>query len=77
MSVQEIEKAIAALPQHDLAQLEQWFEQFRAEEQSRLWDEQIARDAKAGRLDALAAQAMEDFDAGKYHLLVRGKPLTP
>jgi hypothetical protein len=38
-----------------------WFEEFEATR----FDERIERDAKAGRLDRLAAQALVDFRAGR------------
>jgi hypothetical protein len=32
---------------------------------SRVWDEQIEADAKAGKLDRLLAEALADYKAGK------------
>jgi hypothetical protein len=61
MSVQEIEEVITQLPPGDLAELAQWFEQYQAD----AWDEQIARDARAGRFDALIQRAQEQFAAGQ------------
>lgn len=60
-TIREIEKAIVQLPKHDLAQLRNWFEQFDA----RMWDEQFEEDARSGRLDSLASQAIADYHAGK------------
>ncbi len=79
MSVQEIETAVAALPQHDLANFIRWFQQFQAEqaEDSRLWDEQIANDMASGRLDALIARAKAQKQAGESHELTPGGTLTP
>ena len=31
----------------------------------REWDEQIARDSRAGKLDALIEEARQDFEAGR------------
>jgi hypothetical protein len=57
----DIERAIAQLPEADLAKLRAWFEEFDA----RLFDEKIERDAKAGKLDKLAADAIADHKAGR------------
>lgn len=61
MSVQEIESAIVQLPNPELNQLAAWFEEFQAD----LWDRQIEQDALSGRLDALAEQANQEFEAGR------------
>lgn len=73
MSVQEIEQAVSSLPPADLAEFSQWFEEF----QSQMWDEQIARDARSGRLDALIQRAKEQAEAGQCHALGVGSSLTP
>ncbi len=65
MSIQDIEKAITLLPRPEIAELSQWFEEF----QNQLWDEQIERDANAGRFDTLIEQAKAQSAAG------RSKPL--
>jgi hypothetical protein len=49
MSVQEIAAAITKLAPKELAELEVWFEEYQAQ----AWDEQIARDARAGRFEPL------------------------
>ena len=61
MSVQELEKAVTQLPSPEMAQFKAWFEEYQAD----LWDQQIERDAVAGRLDALAEQASREFEAGR------------
>ena len=60
MSVQEIEKAISQLPDSQVAELSQWFEEY----QNQRWDAQIERDANAGRFDAMMEQAKADCAAG-------------
>ena len=55
-----IEKAIASLPHRDLAALRRWFAEF----DFNAWEEQIAADASAGKLDAQMAEAEEDFQNG-------------
>lgn len=61
MSVKDIEAAIAQLPREEITELSQWFEEF----QNQLWDEQIERDAKAGRFDTLIEQAKAQAAAGR------------
>lgn len=58
--IEEIEKAVAELPEEDLAKFRAWFEEFDA----RLFDEKIERDAKAGKLDKLIADARANHEAG-------------
>ena len=60
-TVKEIEKAIAELPPKKLSILRSWFEKFDAA----VWDKQIERDVKAGKLDALANKALSDYKKGK------------
>ena len=61
MSVEELESAISRLSAEELARLSAWFEQFMTDQ----WDRQIEEDIKAGRLDAAAKRADEDFEAGR------------
>jgi hypothetical protein len=61
MSLQELETAVASLSRGDLNAFSQWFEEFLAD----AWDRQIEADALAGRLDAAAKQADDDFEAGR------------
>jgi hypothetical protein len=57
----DIEKAVVELPADELAKFRAWFEEFDAAH----FDEKIEQDAKAGRLDRLAEQAIADFHAGR------------
>ena len=59
--VESLEKRISALSAEELAEFRQWFAEFDAA----AWDSQIERDAKAGKLDALADEALRDHAAGK------------
>ena len=59
--LEKIEQEIAALSRDEIFKLGDWFSAFHAE----LWDVQIEEDAKAGRLDKLAAQALADHKAGR------------
>lgn len=60
-TVDQIEAAILRLPAEDFRRLSDWVREL----DERRWDEQIARDAEAGKLDALAEEALRDFRAGK------------
>jgi len=61
MSLKELEQAVAGLSRVELDAFSQWFEEFIAD----AWDRQIEADAAAGRLDAAAKQADDDFEAGR------------
>jgi len=61
MTVEDIEKAIEKLSTRELDQLRAWFEEFQADR----FDDKIARDAEAGRLDRLAEDAVTDFRKGR------------
>jgi hypothetical protein len=60
-TVQEIEKAILQLSPPDLAALRTWF----AELDSERWDREFEADVAAGRLDALADEALKDLREGR------------
>ena len=60
-TVKEIEKAISELPPKKLSILRSWFEKFDAA----VWDKQIERDVKAGKLDVLANKALSDYKKGR------------
>jgi hypothetical protein len=59
--IETIERQVQELSAEDLAQFRNWFAEFDAE----AWDSQFEADVKAGKLDALAAKALEHHDAGK------------
>jgi hypothetical protein len=61
MSLQELEQAVAMLPEADLKAFVSWFEEYLADQ----WDQQIEADVAAGRLEAKGQQADEDFAAGR------------
>jgi hypothetical protein len=60
-TVEEITAAIERLSANDVSRLRAWFEDYA----ERLWDEQIERDDRAGRLDALIDRALEEHRAGR------------
>ena len=56
-----IEGQIKALSREELAQFREWLARFDAE----VWDRQFEGDVKAGKLDALAENALRDHLAGR------------
>jgi hypothetical protein len=60
-TVQDIERAIRQLSHEELAQLKQRIADYEWEQ----WDKQLEHDVKAGRLDALAREALQDLREGK------------
>ncbi len=56
-TVEDIEKAISKLPLNELARFRAWFEELDAAR----FDQKIERDAKAGKLDRFADEAVADF----------------
>ncbi len=55
-TIQEIEKAVSSLSSEELSRFREWFFEFDA----RVWDRQFEADVAAGRLDALAEEALAD-----------------
>ena len=55
--VKAIEDAVQSLPPSALAEFRHWFTEFDAA----AWDRQIDSDAVAGKLDALLAEAEQDY----------------
>jgi hypothetical protein len=60
-TLETVELAVAQLSNEELAQFRRWFAEYDGE----LWDAQIEADAKAGKLDALADEALAEYRAGK------------
>ncbi|MCY3902795.1 MAG: hypothetical protein OXF76_06470 [Caldilineaceae bacterium] len=59
-TAKELQSAVSQLSPQELARFREWFEEFEAE----MWDRQFEDDAKAGKLDNLANQAIADLRAG-------------
>lgn len=59
--LETIEKRVSGLSAEELAEFRQWFAEFDAA----VWDRQIERNVKAGKLDELADQALRQHAAGK------------
>jgi hypothetical protein len=58
-------QAVQKLPAAEPTTPRSWFTQF----DEAAWDAQIAADANAGRLDALAAEVLAEYQAGRAHKL--------
>ena len=64
-TVEAIEQAVENLGRDELATFRNWFSTYDAAQ----WDAQIERDVAAGKLDALADEAIAEFEAGKTRTL--------
>ena len=58
--LQRIEAEITSLPDTELRSFRAWFDDFDA----RRWDGTLAADISAGKLDALAAEALAQYSSG-------------
>lgn len=59
--IDEIKQAVTQLSPDELMAFRAWFEEL----QDRLWDEQIERDEKAGKLDWLVDEALAEHASGQ------------
>lgn len=57
----DLEKNVRELSREELADFRAWFLEFDAA----AWDEQIATDARNGKLDALIREAKADYKSGE------------
>jgi hypothetical protein len=62
LTVEQIENAILELGPNEIGELLEWFLNL---DYQRL-DVQLEKDIAKGKLDALAAEAMADFESGNY-----------
>ena len=60
-TVEDIENAVAHLPDTELDEFRAWFAQFDAE----AWDREFEEDAKSGSLDRIADKALADLAQGR------------
>jgi hypothetical protein len=60
-TVKEIESAVSKLSPDDLQSFRSWFQEF----DGWAWDQQFEKDAQAGKLDALAEEALDDLRSGR------------
>ncbi len=59
--IEEIKNVISSMPRKKLLVFRSWFEKFDAE----TWDRQFEDDVLAGRLDAMAEEALRDLEEGR------------
>jgi hypothetical protein len=59
--IEAIEKQIESLSPEELAVFRQWYHEFDA----LVWDRQLERDLRTGKLDALADEAIDAQKSGK------------
>ncbi|MFO1432384.1 MAG: hypothetical protein U1F76_19960 [Candidatus Competibacteraceae bacterium] len=62
-TAESVEQAVKQLSSAELAKFRRWFSQFDAD----AWDAQIEADAAAGKLDALAEEALAEYRSGQAH----------
>jgi hypothetical protein len=60
-TIEQIEEAVKQLTPQDLAVFRDWFAEYDAE----IWDRQLEADVAAGRLNALAQEALNDLKEGR------------
>ncbi|BBL75177.1 hypothetical protein [Methylomagnum ishizawai] len=61
MTAEAVEQAVSQLPPEEFAKFRRWFAEFAAD----AWDERIEADAAAGKLDALAEEALAEYRRGE------------
>jgi hypothetical protein len=59
-ALERIEAQVQTLSATELYEFRRWFQEWDAD----AWDRQIEADAQAGKLDALAAEALAEYHAG-------------
>ena len=60
-TIQEIQAALSELSPEELSVFRAWFAEFDA----KAWDQEFEQDVAAGRLDALAEEALRDLREGR------------
>ena len=61
LTAEFVEQSVEQLPPAELAKFRRWYARFDAD----AWDAQIEADATAGKLDALAAEALAEYHNGQ------------
>jgi hypothetical protein len=59
--LEQLEQRVRLLSQADLALFREWFLEY----DEQIWDQQIADDADAGRLNSFVEEARAEYDGGK------------
>ena len=65
LTVEQIENAILELGPNEIGELLEWFLNLDCQR----WDVQLEKDIAEGKLDALAAEAIADFESGNYRAI--------
>ena len=60
-TLEHIESQVQRLSEKELGEFRRWFQEWDADS----WDRQIEADAQAGRLDALAGEALAEYRSGR------------
>ena len=61
LTAEFVEQSVEQLPPAELAKFRRWYARFDAD----AWDKQIEADAAAGKLDALATEALAEYHNGQ------------
>lgn len=61
LTAESVERVVEQLSPAELAKFRRWYAEFDAD----VWDAQIEADAAAGKLDALAAEALAEYCDGQ------------
>ncbi len=65
LTIEQIENAILQLPSNKIGELLEWFLNLDYQR----WDVQLDKNIAEGKLDALAAEAIADFESGNYRAI--------
>jgi hypothetical protein len=65
LTIEQIENAILQLRPNQIGVLLEWFLNL----DYKRWDFQLEKDIAEGKLDALAAEAVADFESGNYRAI--------
>jgi hypothetical protein len=67
-TVEDIQRAISALPEDELTRLREWFEDIDAQ----AWDRQLEEDIRAGKLDLFMLYRLDDAHIGGFPGRIEG-----
>jgi trans-2-enoyl-CoA reductase len=59
--LETLERDVQSLTQQELAEFRAWF----AEYDWQVWDRQLEQDVASGKLDAIAAEALAEYERGE------------
>jgi hypothetical protein len=59
--IEKLEREVQKLSRAELAAFRDWFSEYDSDK----WDRQIEEDVRAGKLDALAGEAIAEYKAGR------------